>query len=144
MIWRRAVGAVAAISVALGLMFAAPPPPAEASVPPFDPAYIISDYAFWNSRAMTEAEIQAFLLERVGGVCSNSLCLPMYRESTPSRDFSRCEPYSGASSESAARILFKVQEACGLSAKVLLVTLHKEQGLVTSRSPTASQNRIAI
>jgi O-6-methylguanine DNA methyltransferase len=103
----------------------------------FDPSNIISDYNFFDSWAMTESEIQAFL-EREGNPCGNSNCLANFRVNTPnaSWDFGTCAPYAGAANESAARIIFKVQRACGLSAKVILVTLQKEQGLITASRPS--------
>lgn len=103
----------------------------------FDPTNIISDYNFFDSWAMTESEIQAFL-EREGNPCGNSNCLANFRANTPnaSWDFGTCAPYAGAANESAARIIFKVQRACGLSAKVILVTLQKEQGLITASRPS--------
>jgi putative cell wall-binding protein len=48
----------------------------------------------------------------------------------------RCNAYTGANGESAATIIFKVQQACGISAKVILVTLQKEQGLITKTAPS--------
>jgi hypothetical protein len=44
----------------------------------------------------------------------------------------------------AARIIQQVAVACSVNPKVLLVTLQKEQGLVTSTSPTATKYRIAM
>ncbi len=102
----------------------------------FNPGYLISDYAFFNRTAMSEAEIQAFL-ESKSGTCQNTRCLDILRQdsvdwaATP-----RCDAYTGGTNELISRIIYKVQIACGVSAKVLLVTLQKEQGLVTSTAPT--------
>lgn len=115
---------------------------AEASE--FDPGYIISDELFYDRAAMTEAQIQSFLAQNIGS-CSNSNCLNVYKQTTTNREATpRCTAYTGAANESAARIIFKVQQACGISAKVLLVTLQKEQSLVTHRSPTADRLKIAM
>ena len=104
----------------------------------FNPAYIISDYAFFNRYAMTEAEIQAFLDARIG-TCLNGKCLNVLSVPTSSqRADPMCAAYTGAASESIARIIYKVQVACGVSAKAILVTLQKEQGLVTKTAPTDS------
>ncbi|GAA1513401.1 putative cell wall-binding protein [Agromyces terreus] len=104
----------------------------------FTAGNLISDANFANGSAMTEAEIQAFLTKTVGS-CQNSYCLANYRQNTPTRtwSFGTCTTYAGANGESAARIIYKVQRACKLSAKVILVTLQKEQSLLTSRAPTA-------
>jgi len=40
--------------------------------------------------------------------------------------------------------IYRVQVACGISAKVILVTLQKEQGLVTSRAPSEYALRAAM
>ncbi len=111
---------------------------AAAAATPFTAGNLIADANFYDRAAMSEAQIQAFLSSAVGS-CANSLCLASYRADTPNRtwSFGTCTPYAGASNESAARIIFKVQQACGLSAKVILVTLQKEQSLLTNPAPTA-------
>ena len=111
----------------------------------WDAGYIISDENFYNGSAMSEAEIQRFL-ETTVGTCQNSNCLAVYREDTPTRtwSFGTCSTYAGAAGESAARIIFKVQQACNLSAKVILVTLQKEQSLLTNRAPSDGIMRKAM
>lgn len=111
----------------------------------FRPGNLISDYKFYDGWAMTEAEIQRFLDQQIGS-CQNTLCLNVYRETTPTRtwSFGTCGTYHGAPNESAARIIFKVQRACNLSAKVILVTLQKEQSLVSAKAPTAGVLRKAM
>ncbi|MFC9559100.1 LGFP repeat-containing protein [Agromyces sp. NPDC056965] len=111
----------------------------------WDPGYIISDANFYNGSAMSEAEIQRFLEARVG-TCLNSNCLAVYRADTPTRtwSFGTCGTYHGGAAESAARIIFKVQQACNLSAKVILVTLQKEQSLVSDRAPSDGVMRKAM
>lgn len=103
----------------------------------FNAAYIISDYAFFNRTAMSEAEIQAFLEARISGPCTTAYCLMNYSMTTPDRNATaRCNGYTGGTNESAARIIYKVQLSCGVSAKVLLVTLQKEQSLVSNPGPS--------
>lgn len=110
----------------------------------FDPRFIISDSQFYKRDAMSESEIQNFLDQKIGS-CLNSLCLNVLRADTNVRTNDRniCLGYQpdrdGSGNElleSAARILYKVQQSCGISARVLLVTLQKEQGLVTNRAPS--------
>lgn len=102
----------------------------------FNAGYLISDYAFFNRTAMSEAEIQAFL-ESKSGTCQNTRCLDILRQNNDSWAATpRCDAYTGGTNELISRIIYKVQVACGVSAKVLLVTLQKEQGLVTSTAPT--------
>ncbi len=111
----------------------------------FKAGQIISNYLFYNRTAMTQAEIQKFLDAKIGA-CSNTNCLNVVRTTTVNRPADRtvCGAYTGATRELASTIIFKVQQACGISAKVLLVTLQKEQGLVTAKAPTAGRLKIAM
>ena len=142
--------------VLLGLLAApfvpsAPTTPAAAAPvgSDFDAGYIISDGVFFDSDAMTEAEVQAFLNARVPNCAgaNGQPCLKDYRTSTFSRaavEPGHCTAYAGEGSESAARIIVKVGLACGISPRVLLVMLQKEQALVTATSPTERQYRVAM
>lgn len=133
-------GAIATIAMVV-VTLVAPATPAEAlSGSSFDPRYIISDDQFYDGNAMTAAEIQAFL-NSMARPCTNSNCLNIVRTDTFSRAADRtvCGPYTGAAQETTAQIIFKVQQACGISAKVLLVTLQKEQGLITHSGPSDSR-----
>lgn len=105
----------------------------------FDPGQIISDQLFYDGDAMSVLEIQKFLQDNIG-TCLNSNCLSVVRTDTASKQSNpMCAAYSGAPQESAAAIIYKVQRACSISAKVLLVTLQKEQSLVTHKSPSLSK-----
>lgn len=111
-----------------------------ASASAFDPGYIISDENFYAGTSMTEAEIQSFLNAKSTGCSSGYTCLKDYRVSTFSRSAdAMCGTYSGASNESSARIIAKVSAACGISPRVLLVTLEKEQGLVSTKVASKSK-----
>ncbi len=103
----------------------------------FLPGYIISDDAFYDSSAMSEAEIQTFLDGKIG-TCGNSNCLNVKRLDTYNRpaDGSICAAVTGAAGELVSSVIFKVQRACGISAKALLVLLQKEQSLVTATAPS--------
>lgn len=93
----------------------------------FNAGYIISDRNFYDSNAMSVAEIQNFLAAR-------GSYLARYTQTTETRPATSdwtCATYTGAANETAATIIFKSQQACGISAKVLLVTLQKEQRLIT-------------
>ena len=144
--------ATAAILVALAAVVVSEPSPAAAyDGSDFNPNLIISDDQFYDSNAMSEAQIQAFLETRintVGGCVSTSLyCLAQMRLTTPTKatfvnSYSGgvvCTTYQGAVNERISTIIYKVQRACGISAKVLLVTLQKEQSLLTNRDPTLSR-----
>ena len=133
----------AALMVAVALVAVAPTAPAQAlSGSQFQPGNIISDTEFYNPNAMTEAQIQAFLDAKIGA-CQNSSCLNVLRHTVPSkaevRSTStgqvRCGAFQGGTSLRASTIIYRAQAACGISAKVILVTLQKEQGLVLSKAP---------
>jgi hypothetical protein len=127
--------------VASGMVVGSAPIKAEAlSGSEFNPGNIISDGAFYDANAMTEAQIQDFLVSQVGS-CANANCLAVATVSTATRpaDAMCAGSYAGAAGERTATIIYKVQKACGISAKVLLVTLQKEQGLITNRAPSSAK-----
>ncbi len=137
---------LALVVTSLTLAVAQPQPAKALDGSSFDPGYIISDAQFYAGDAMTEAEIQAFL--NAHGPAS---CLPGYTclkdSSFPTYDKAAnpmCKAYTGAASESVARIISKVGLACGISPRVLLVMLQKEQGLITDNWPTQGQLNAAM
>ncbi|WP_295840784.1 hypothetical protein [uncultured Microbacterium sp.] len=114
----------------------------------FDPGTLISDAEFYDGDAMTADEIQSFLDDQVGA-CRDDSCLARLRTELPARGpivsdatgATVCEGYDGGEL-SAAEIIDRIQRACGISAKVLLVTLQKEQSLIsgrTARAPSPEQ-----
>jgi uncharacterized protein with LGFP repeats len=108
----------------------------------FNAGYIIHDALFYSPSAMTQPQIQAFLDSMVG-TCTNANCLNVLYAKTESRNYDRgiCKGYTPDSDalERASMIIYKVQVSCGISAKVILVTLQKEQGLVTHKGPTSGR-----
>jgi hypothetical protein len=109
----------------------------------FDPGYIIDDSEFYSASAMSQEQIQSFLEAEEPGPCATDLCLKRLTLATTASTVASakdgaalCEPYPAAAAETAAAIIYNVQRACGISAKVILVTLQKEQSLVTSLDPT--------
>ena len=141
--------AVALVLLLIGAVVVAVPQRAEALTgSEFDPGYIISDSQFYTRDAMSQEQIQKFLDAKIGA-CTNSLCLNILKVDTPTTTlgFGKCDTYFGEAGESAARIIYKVQQACGISAKVILATLQKEQGLVEGRiakAPTSAVLRKAM
>ncbi|PWW22929.1 uncharacterized protein with LGFP repeats [Geodermatophilus normandii] len=104
----------------------------------FNPGNIISDGAFYDSSTMSVQSIQSFLERNGSGLRS-------YRMDTWSRSGdSRCGAYAGAAQETAATIVYKVGQACGINPQVLLVMLQKEQGLISAATPTYDQLRKAM
>ncbi|WP_018142543.1 hypothetical protein [Alloscardovia criceti] len=107
----------------------------------FDPGYIISDNQFFDSDAMTAAEVQTFLEEQ-GENCSGELCLKNLTVDVQSRDASdECAAYEAPSSgkATAAEVINASARACGISQKVLITILQKEQNLIGRSSVTQDQ-----
>lgn len=111
----------------------------------FNPGNIISDAIFFDGSALTAAQVQSFLNSQVSVCRVGYTCLKDFRQTTPSRAAvpGQCSAYMGASNERASDIIAKVGQACGISQKVLLVLLQKEQGLVTDTWPIDVQYRSA-
>jgi hypothetical protein len=103
----------------------------------FDPGNVISDDEFFDASSMTQSEISTFIDSKVASCRASYVCLENYSERTWDRPATAmCDAYSSSGIESAAKIIKKVSQACGISAKVLLVLLQKEQGLVTHTWPS--------
>lgn len=142
--WAAVFTAIALVASILSVV--APAQRAEAAnANDFNPGYIISDKAFFNSGAMNASSIQSFLKSKGGTCASGSTCLSNYKQATNSiAATANCKAYSGSKSESAASIIAKVSVACGINPQVLLVMLQKEQGLVTATSPSDLKYKIAM
>ena len=116
----------------------------------FNPENIISDALFYDGNAMTSAEIQAFLDQKIG-TCRNGKCLNVLTVTAPSTKeyYSQttgnlvCSAMKGGTMR-ASELIYRVQIACGISAKVTLVTLQKEQSLTTATAPTDTDLRKAM
>ncbi|MEW1707976.1 hypothetical protein AB0230_12140 [Microbacterium sp. NPDC089190] len=109
----------------------------------FDPGTLIGDDDFYDGDALTADQIQAFLDDQVGA-CTGDTCLADLHVDFPAREpivsdatgETVCDGWDGGEL-SAAQVIDRVQRACGISAKVILVTLQKEQSLVAGRSARA-------
>ncbi|HEX7834655.1 MAG TPA: hypothetical protein VF479_04210 [Pseudolysinimonas sp.] len=112
----------------------------------FQAGYIIDDANFYQPGAMSQSQIQAFLESKV--TCTNSNCLALLYTKSENRAADRtiCSAYTTDSDgiERASTIIYKVQQICGISARVLLVTLQKEQGLILKSAPTTGELRAAM
>jgi len=143
---------VTTVTVAAGLLVPTSANAVTLSGDDFTAGDIISDAQFFGENLMTAQEIQRFLSKKVRQCGSLNLCLSVYTQDTFTREATSvqddgadplCESYAGAKDETAAQIIFKVQRACNISAKVILVLLQKEQGLITNSNPTADKLKIA-
>lgn len=110
----------------------------------FDPGDIIADDLFFDGDAMSEREIQDFLDEQ-GAQCTGKRCLRTRTFATRRRDADEyCRGYDGGSPQTAAAIIAGAATACGISPKVLLTMLQKEQHLVTDADPDDVQYKSAM
>ncbi|TQN41519.1 uncharacterized protein with LGFP repeats [Blastococcus colisei] len=135
---RWTLGALTAATLLVIGPTAGTSPARAADLSEFDPGNIITDQIFFDSGAMSAVQVQAFLDAKGTRCTAGSLCLSAYHSGTFSKSATQYCPggYAGLASESAASIIWKVAQACGVNPQVLLVTLQKEQGLVTATSPT--------
>ena len=156
-----------AAAVALGVAVSplvAPTTAAEAAVEGFNPGNIIDDALFYNGTAMSAAEIQTFLNQRLSnckigqppympgaispsgsGNIIASACLKSFKQTTTTQPADAyCTGYAGLPNETSAQIIEKVGRACGISQKVLLVMLEKEQSLLTDDWPVTRQYNYAL
>lgn len=132
----------------------------------FNPSRIIDDAVFFNPNAMNAGDIQTFLNSKVP-VCDTNgtqpyagttraaysialghnppfICLKDYTQSVPAMTGDTyCNGSVSAGVKSAAQIIYDVAQACGVSPKVLIILLQKEQGLVTDDWPWETQYRAA-
>lgn len=137
----------------------------------FNAGRIIDDAVFFNSGSMNTREIQTFLDAKMpncdtwgtqptshagyanraawgaaNGYPAPYTCLKSYRQDVPTVTNSGsdlCRGSIAGGSKSSAEIIQQVSQACGISPKVLIVLLQKEQGLVTDDWPWSIQYRSA-
>ncbi|WP_213814356.1 DUF4214 domain-containing protein [Glaciihabitans sp. dw_435] len=131
-------------SIALVSPFSAAPAQALDSST-FKSGQIISDEVMYYEDSMSASSIQTFISNKGGKCAAGFTCLASYRMNTTTKAADpMCGKYTGAKNESAATIIYKVAQACGVNPQVLIVTLQKEQGLVTATSPSALIYRKAM
>lgn len=110
----------------------------------FNPGNIISDGAFFNGNALSERQVQT-ILDQQGATCTGDKCLKTMTFTTQSQAADEyCQAYKGGQNESAAAIIYKAGNACGISQKVLLTVLQKEQHLLTVTDPSDFQFKSAM
>lgn len=107
----------------------------------FRPGNLISDSLFFDGSAMTAGDVRAFLQAKRPTCAVGATCLKDYVTATTNQpaETGLCNGYVGGPAESAVDIIAQVGQSCGVSQRVLLVLLQKEQSLVTSSAPSASQ-----
>lgn len=151
---RRVVAVALAVTLALtagiATQLVTAPTAQAANASDFNPGNKITDALFFDGNAMSASEVQNFLNSKLAactinsGIAGRNAGTPVYGSvvaSACTKDFtvstfsrganSYCQAYTGSSAESAAMILFKVGQACGVSQKALLALIEKEQSLIS-------------
>lgn len=132
----------------------------------FSAGRIIDDSIFFNANSMNTTDIQNFLNAKVpscdtwgnqiysGGTTravygaskgnpAPYSCLKDYRQTTTTKTPDAYCAGHTSGNKSSAQIIYEVSQSCGISPKVLLVLLQKEQSLVTDDWPWNIQYRSA-
>lgn len=121
----------------------------EPTTPPlssegFDPGMILSDARFTDATTMSEKDIAAFI-DTWGTGCreGEQPCLKDYRTTSTTRPATPSCPKArqGGDNLSAATIIWRTAQACGINPQVILATLQKEQGLITASSHRLTAER---
>lgn len=102
----------------------------------FNPGDIISDRQFFDAESMGVDQIQDFINAK-GAKCSGDQCLKSKTFDVEAQDADGlCGAVEGATGQSAAQVVSTAAKACGVSPKVLLTLMQKEQHLVTAAPPS--------
>lgn len=130
------------IALALALPFTvknmSPGVEARTRATDYNPSAIISDFDYFNNRSMSARDIQNFLNRH------DSTCLKNYRglalvdanRNGQIEDWTPQEKYggpTGTATMSAAQLIKVAADTYGINPQVLIVTLQKEQGLITRK-----------
>jgi hypothetical protein len=103
--------------------------------------YLMDDSVFQSTGTMSVAQIQAFLVNEGSGLASFSDVENCNNTTVPSDDSAA---YSCNSTQSAAQIIYSAAQNYGINPEIVLATLQKEQSLITTPNPTASQLSYAM
>lgn len=99
---------------------------------------IVSDSNYFDGTVLSAAQVQSFLNEK-NADCAGSYCLKNYSTATrPVAGDMVCDPWTTSGSMTAAQIIARWGELCGVSQRALLTVLQKESSLVTRDDATAS------
>ena len=154
---RKTLVGLLSMSLAFIGVVAAEEPSQALDARTFDPGLIISDAVFNDWGTMNAAQIQKFLEARVS-TCTDDdggpKCLRNYKEnvvgtyairgSLHSYSLHICADVPAANNQTGAQIIYSVAVACRINPRVLIVTLQKEQGLITAADPTTYMYKAAM
>jgi hypothetical protein len=154
---RKTLVGLLSLSMAFMGVVAAEQPSSALDARTFDPGLIISDAVFNDWGTMNAAQIQKFLEARVP-TCTDDdggpKCLRNYKENVVgtyairstlhSYSLHICADVPAASNQTGAQIIYSIAIACRINPRVLIVTLQKEQGLITAADPTTYMYKAAM
>lgn len=109
----------------------------------YNSAYLISDSIFFNSSGYTATDIQNFLSAQGSGLATYSTVEDCGSSSGPHYSY-YSQYYSCGTTQLASKIVFDASQAYSINPKVILATMQKEQSLVTTPNPSASQLNCAM
>lgn len=110
--------------------------PVDAS---YNGANLIGNSVFLDARSMSSSQIQSFLESKNSGLKSRSYKLDCYGSNSTERQWYTAVGAPCDQTISAARIIYYASQIYGVSPRVVLATLQKEQSLITSPNPTSWQ-----
>ena len=105
----------------------------------YESGNIIDDSLFLDAKSMSKEDIQNFLTARNSGLRNMSFILQCYSASSTERQW-----YTAAGAQCdtpipASHIIYYAAQIYGISPKVILATMQKEQSLTTAPNPTTWQ-----
>jgi hypothetical protein len=115
--------------------------PGSAKAASFDPGRIIDDSVFNNKNSMSVGDIQSFLNSKVPTCDTWHIAGPGAQGATPPWT---CLKDYNEGGRSASQIIWDASQAYSINPQVLIVTLQKENGLITDTWPYPWQYRTAM
>jgi len=141
--FRRGIAALAALVLLAAFVVTATSsktPANAADGSRFNPGLIISDQQFYAGGAISASAAQA-TIATVGANCHNNGSIPCLKNlivSSPAETAnSYCAAIPATSGLNAGRVFAMVGSACNINPQVLITLVEKEQGLVSTSSPSS-------
>lgn len=105
----------------------------------YDGGRIIDDHVFLDARSMDAGAIQNFLTSKGAGLANMNFVLNCYGSDSKERQWYTAVGAPCDQSIPASHIIYYAAQIYGVSPKVILATMQKEQSLATAPNPTSWQ-----
>lgn len=105
----------------------------------YDSDRIIDNTLFLDAKSMSAQQIQSFLNDRGGQLASRSFILDCDAAGQQAKSMYISVGAPCGQNSSSANIIYYASQVYGVSPKVILATLQKEQSLITATNPTDRQ-----